>query len=157
VFPDVIEGVRRSIYQQRKTKDMQEYEISNPSDHVTLLAKEDSIARAAVLLLGRGAYGADRNGETILPLLLCIDESSLEAQLKEWGMFPLDAYLDNHRLEIAACLRTAMVGSGGVEARELLTSLSEWNDLKRTSLNDICGYAVVLADRLGKTSVESET
>lgn len=132
---------------------MREYEIINPSDSVTILADDINIARMATLMLGQGHYGLEdcKSGETVLGFYFLGTAERLEAELTEMGLWPMQTYIDANKPALAACLRTAMIGRGGVEARKLITDLTAWNELKRTSLNDICAKATHQAESLEKS------
>ena len=125
------------------------YDITNPSDTVTLEADDVAVAQAACLLLGEGRYGlTNAEGEEVLPLCM------FEGQYEEWAKgqnFDLKAVLENRREEVAACLRSAMCC--GISDRVAIVAavgddpkaVARYNDAKRSSLNDICGLAASLA------------
>ncbi len=131
---------------------MQIYEINNPSDFATLKADDAKVGQAACLVLGQGKYGLTRvsTGETVLPVLL-------------FGEFPgelgLRDFVNAHKTEIVACLRSVLLGHDRQtleeamalvtpeQAKQLLTS---YHDRHRTSLNDICARAWKIAEAFDK-------
>lgn len=131
---------------------MQEYEIINPSDLVTILADDINIARVATLIIGQGKYGLqDESGETVLEIYFFGCNEKCQKDLTEMGLWPLQPYIDANKKALVTCLRTAMVGRGGLKARELIADLTAWNELKRTSLSNICGIALKEAEHLEKS------
>jgi len=87
------------------------YEIVNPSDAVTFHAENDAVARAAVLVLGNGAYGLHdvTSGDRDVPCLLLLASKDVTEQLfVEWfGAGSLGAFLDEHWSEVTAALASA--------------------------------------------------
>jgi len=134
------------------------YEVINPSDPVTFETDDLDVARAACLLLGEGAYGLkDENGDTALPIFL-FAEGSYEKWSEKSG-FDLDKIMKKKRLQVAECLdsacvakmceRKAILAAVGPHGKE---AIRRYSDERRSSLNDICGYAAELADKLRKQS-----
>lgn len=137
------------------------FEVINPSDSVTLEAEDVDVARAVCLLLGEGKYALnDENGEEVLPLLFL-------GGFEEWAAehnFDLGRICDTQRQAIIACLESASCCS--LKDRRAIraavgddpTALARYNDEKRSSLNDICGYASRIAARhRAKTETERTT
>lgn len=124
------------------------FDLINPSDSVTLEAADVDIARAVCLLLGEGKYALnDENGEEVLPLFLF-------GGFGEWlaeHNFDLTNICDTQRPALIACLESA--SCCGLKDRKAIraavgndpTALARYNDEKRSSLNDICGFAHKLA------------
>lgn len=107
------------------------YEIINPSDYCTIDAPSETLAGAAVLLLGEGKYGVatiDGDGTRILPLF---PFGGHETWLREHAIDPdgFSAWIGEHLVELADALDTVALRPGA----------------ERSSLNDICGYAKALA------------
>lgn len=127
------------------------YELINPSDPVTLEADDLTIARAACLLLGRGAYALeDENGAEAMPLLLF---DSFDRWASD-NSFDLSEILKKRESEIAACLRSFVCVSIA-DRRAILAAmngdpaaLARYSDEKRSSLNDICGRAHQFAEAM---------
>lgn len=129
------------------------YEIVNPSDTVTFRAPDDEVARAAVLVLGNGAYGlhdvTDGQNRNVSCLLLFASKDVTEQLLVEWfGPGSLSAFLDARWAEIAAALASAQnlgakertvyesaIAKMTPEAAEIYRH--EVEDHYRTSLNEI--------------------
>lgn len=122
---------------------MNTYEISNPSDPITIQADDDMVAAAAGLLLGEGRYGIKRDDRTILPIFLLGGFEEWAAEHK-FG----DDYITAHKGEIAACLRTAAIGEPPTDIRRCPARLMEWNEERRSSLTNIAGRAHQIAARM---------
>ncbi len=122
---------------------MNVYEVSNPSDRVTLLADSDAVAACAGLALGEGRYGITRGDETVLPIFLL---GGFKQWADEVGFDPGD--IAARWREITACLRTAAIGNPPEDVRRDLDRLAAWNNERRTSMNDIPGRATALAKAL---------
>lgn len=141
------------------------YEVSNPSDRVTIEADDDKVAIAAVLLVGQGQMGLDReDGQDTFPVLLLASEKQVNDVLTEKGFADgvegYKRFLEQNMEPVAACLASAAVCSikerKGVlkviagSGRDPAEALAEWNETQRTSLNDICGVAHSYAQALRK-------
>ena len=60
------------------------YEIVNPSDACTIEAPDDNTAAIAVILLGEGKYGCEKeNGESINTLLMFSFKEQIEQRFDE--------------------------------------------------------------------------
>lgn len=126
------------------------YEIINPSDSVTLEADDVDVARAACLLLGEGKYALhNENDEEVMPLLFL---GGFEEWIAEHD-FNLERINDTQRPALIACLESASCCSPK-DRRAIRAAigddpaaLARYNDEKRSSLNDICGFAHKLAAR----------
>ncbi len=127
------------------------YEVINPSDPITIEAKDLAIAQASGLLLGRGQYGlTDENGRQVLPMFF-----GSGSGLAEWLLannLDLDAIMKDRWAEVEDCLESvvvadvnqrkailALVGPQGKEAIE------RFNEESRSSTNNIAGRAIKLA------------
>lgn len=130
------------------------YEVINPSDPVAIEADDVSIARAAVLIIGEGSYAlTDEEGKTVLPIFIFGGGDQFEAWEAREG-FNFAAILKDRKPELAACLRSAACMEMR-DRRALLAAvgsdpgaLERFNEERRSSLNDICGRAHMLADAL---------
>jgi len=133
------------------------YEIVNPSDHYTLLADDDRVATAAILLLGGGKYGGTKEGDDSYrcPLLMFIkNETALEEALNApFAPDTFDAWLEGHKGEVIAALKTVLIGNRqeAAEALALIPAekhaefLAKRHDRLRSSMNDIGARAAALA------------
>lgn len=132
------------------------YEIGNPSDPYTLRAPSDLVAGLAVMFVGEGRYPCkDAAGETVLPFMMLGGDPN--AWVREHSDYAgIDAAMKVVKADVAAALRSVLIGSfderGLFEAAvakmpeaERVTFAAEWHEKKRTSLNDIGGYAAELA------------
>lgn len=141
------------------------YEISNPSDAYTLVCDDFKVAAAAVLLLGEGHYGLkplDHNAPGV-PIFIF---GGADAWLKENGLDPLGDFIDAHRLAIAACLESEMIGDASDRATftKMLDAISSsedrerarlaYHDERRSSLNNIGKRARAIAKRLRELEAE---
>lgn len=140
-------------------------EISNPSDPYTIEVGNDKLPTCiAVLLLGEGAYGLkDESNEFLLPIFLF---GGSDAWLAKNGITSLDDYIDANAGAIATALESVVIGSRTtrVAFERVLAAVTndedrkaaraEWLDENRSSMNDIGGHAMTLAERLRK--IESD-
>lgn len=129
------------------------YEVINPSDAVTFEAPSDRIAQLATLLLGEGAYGLEREdgARDVLPIFLF---GGADQWLSEHFPEGYGEAVDADGLEIAKALRSlgyckvrdrkAMIAAIGTDA----AALARWNDVKRSSLNNIGKRAQQIAEAL---------
>ena len=130
------------------------YEVINPSDCVTLEADDELVACVATLLLGQGRYGlkSDNANKQVLPIMF--HQSALDDWLKE-KQIVLDDFIDQHSVELAECLESALVCSmtsraaliKAIEASggDKKAAFATYNEERRTSMNNICGRAAQLA------------
>jgi hypothetical protein len=103
------------------------YEISNPSDAITIEHDDEMVASVAVLFVGKGAYGLKRtDGTQAMPIFLL-------GGAQDWlasRSIDLDSYVPAHLADIASALESV---------RYVRT---------QTSLTGIVAYAHELASRL---------
>ena len=132
------------------------YDIINPSDDVTIETDDLDVARAVCLFLGEGKYGLnDEEGNEAMPLLFL---GGMDEFCEATG-FDYPSTVRNQRAKFIACLRSAMCCR--VSERKAiraavgddLDALARYNDVKRTSLNDIAGYAHSVAKQLEQKDV----
>ena len=148
------------------------WNVSNPSDPITLKTEKFELAAAAAMLLGGGNYGAQEVGgqkREMPPMAFMSDQA-----IQDWfaaifpeltgegdGATPYDRFIDNlDRLELAEVLRTTQTCS--VKEREAYEKALEaiddgekkqayatwWKEQRTTSLCDITKRAWHLADKL---------
>lgn len=133
------------------------FEVTNPSDPVTIMADDEAVAIVAALFMGNGAYGlVDKQGRTVLPIFAFASPETPKAWLKDRNLH-LDMIIETRQQDLIECLRTALVGGfSDREAFEAIlidgidhqAAINAWNDSKRTSTNDICGMAREIAKAL---------
>ena len=144
---------------------MQIYDLVNMSDAITFKAPTRLIATLVTTVLGGGQYGAtaiDENGEEDkdagVPIFMFGGFEAFMASLGETG--PTEGMADRYAAELIPALRSVTLGS--VADRRLYDSaleaiddpvksaafISNWNDIRRSSLNDIMGRAHKIADKL---------
>lgn len=129
------------------------YGLINPSDELSFEAEDHRVAICVVMMVGEGAYGArtlDGNEEKKIPLMLF---GNADAYLKTWfgEDEPLDWMLAN-KPAVAACLRTFLYGKPDKRTENMLVGdLEASQEKKRTSINDIRGKALKLAELLMTT------
>ena len=129
-------------------------EIVNPSDAYTLRTDNFVNGAVAVAILGNGQYGLQgENGERS-PVLFGWD-----GWFKENHIDDLSQYVREHANEIADILDTVLIGHE-YDRREVESALAkmsaedgrQWleqrHDCRRSSMNDIGGYAAKLAKSL---------
>ena len=131
------------------------FEIVNPSDKYTIEAEKWDVACAAGLIIGRGQMALEEiGGDHELPLFIF-------GGLEEWIEAEFDATLEEFmktpdKLEIAACLNSVIIGNrdayllglGDKTDEEAKDFWNEWQDLHRSSMNDIGSYARNYAAKL---------
>jgi hypothetical protein len=143
------------------------YEIVNPSDPVTVDAPTFEAALFATVLLGGGQYFGNpvEEGREKVPGFLF---GGFDAWFEErYGGRDAQDLLNEHRADVVTTLRSACTGS--VSDRWLFDSalaaitdpekraefLRDWDDRKRTSLNDIAGRAHRIADKLDQEAAHA--
>jgi hypothetical protein len=139
------------------------WELINPSDKYTLQAYDFATAAAACLLIGEGRCGlepeTDEHGEATQPRCPLFLFGGHEAFIEEHFGGDLGAWLGEHRLAVADCLDSVLLGGfarradydaaiAAIDDPVKLAAFREaWQD-KRSSLNDIGGWAHDYARRL---------
>jgi len=132
-------------------------EIINPSDAITLETDDPIAAGVGIMLISRGAYGLKKeDGEIVFPLFIF---GGAEDWLKKNGVPDLDKYIYSNNIKMADALDSVIYG--GFSTRELVKSamskmksedaaayLAEWNDRKRSSLNNIGKVCFAYAKKL---------
>lgn len=134
------------------------YEIINPSDPYTFEEPDVVTGAVALVVLGEGKYaGRPIDGKADeIPLWLF---GGHEEWFKAHGVEDLEAFVDGHSEEVAACLESVLYGDARDRAfvvrtlslipEEALRELvkAAWQD-RHGSLNDIGGRATQLAAML---------
>lgn len=131
------------------------YEVVNMHDPVTIETDNEMVAMLAVLSLGEGAYGLqDETGRSVVPVLLFASPQQTKDWLDSTGI-NIGQMGNQYAAEIAECLRTALVCKPGERAKimaklgedsgDIRTAMATWNDKKRSSMTDLCGFALSLA------------
>ena len=129
-------------------------EIINPSDHYTMVVT-DRAAAVAICILGEGRYSLKApNGESVVPLFLLggHDEWMKETFGKDFGEL-LEATDKNL---VAEHLESVVIGDREDYERSLSAIddpakrkkfIADWNDRKRSSMNNIGKRAAQLAKK----------
>ena len=143
------------------------YEIVNPSDKCCIEALNDKIAFVAILLLGEGKYGCEKEDGTSLPslMLFATEQQILQTLEKvEIGSGPtiserLESFLNEHGNDVVSAWESitycSMSARKGLMAAfeglpDKVERLAKYNDERRSSLNDIGEYAHHLASAYRK-------
>lgn len=138
------------------------YEIINPSDAVTFHAPDDTVARAVVLLIGRGMYGLEGPNGSVSCLLAFASDVQTQQALREWfgdEESGLSRFVDQHRDEVLAALDSVQNVSCDKRKEyddELLALLEEKREAyrkkteskNRTSLTCIVKHAWEMAEHV---------
>lgn len=135
------------------------YEIINPSDCVTFVCENETIACNVLTLLGSGQYGGD-----------CLEDSTKDIPIFMLGGF--DAWWKQRHgdkevgvvlkenleptcvaLESCMCLgfnerKEVETAVAGMTPEERTMYIKDANDKKRSSMNDICGRAFEIAKKI---------
>lgn len=141
------------------------YELVNPSDSCTFQAPTVHIATLVTVLLGGGQYSAtllDKDDATArdIPFFMFGGFDGWWAEHGDGG--PSEGAGDRGGRPLVEALRS--VCYGGAETRRLFDAalaaiddpakreafIAQWNDEKRTSMNNIMGRAHKMADHLEK-------
>jgi hypothetical protein len=145
------------------------YELVNPSDACTFQAPNTLIATLVTVVLGGGQYSAtlldtDAPGHRDVPFFMFGGFDEWWATHGDGG--PSDGAADRAGAAFTEALRSVCYGSAST--RRLFDSalaaiddpakraafIAQWNDEKRSSLNNIMGRAHALADRLDRKMAE---
>lgn len=132
-------------------------ELINPSDAVTFVGDDMTVAGVACLILGGGWYGLkDASGDAVVPMMAF---GTHEKWLEENNIADLSDWLMEHGAEVAGFLETCVYGS--IEEREAFDQAISrmapdkadehrdwWNDRNRSSMNNIGKAAAHWAKRL---------
>lgn len=131
------------------------YELINPSDPVTFETEDIDVVRAVGLLLGSGQCPVeDEHGEEVLPLFIF-------GGYDKWAAaqgFDLATVRKDKLMAVVDCLRTAMVAERRERAAIMaavgtdVEALARYNEERRSSMNDICGRAFAIADKLAASA-----
>jgi hypothetical protein len=132
-------------------------EIQNPSDEVTIETDDIVVAGVAMLLVGRGQYGLENEeGETVFPIMLF---GGVDKWLEDNGIKDLHEYLQTNKDKLVKVLKSCVYGRIG--SRQLFESAiskmtltdalkyrEEWNDKKRSSMNNIGKNCLYYAEKM---------
>lgn len=135
------------------------YEIINPSDAVTIEAEDSLLASVAVIILGEGAYGLyDEDDRAVLPIFRFSDPEKLMRWLSDNGISPdkIDEFYAKNGEEMATILESVVYGkvadrkailamTKNMTKTDKAKALADYNDEKRSSMNDIGTAALALA------------
>ena len=130
------------------------YEFVQPSDDITFYAPDDDVAFAATMIVGNAHCFANRVGWKG-------DKIPVEGTSLYLGKVPdgiierLKRILDTRKPEVFAAFKTFAVCSPGCRKEfDVFTENStneerwkDWDERKRTSMTDWCGYARSLKPR----------
>ncbi len=142
-------------------------EIQNPSDAVTInvvgkagvvTAEDITLAGVAIKLISSGYGLENEQGETVVPITLF---GTTEAWLKERGIDDIEKYIKANAGQLAAVLETVIYGKPSERAlvESAIAKMSpddaaryrrNWNDKRRSSLNDIGRACLETAKSLRK-------
>lgn len=150
------------------------YDVINPSDSVTFLAPDRTIALAVLVFVGEGHYVGkplERDGRPIDPaedealyVPMFWGDGSYEAwwRANGWAEEPIEQALRDRKAEIVAALRSCAYGNledrktyesacaAITDASNLERFKREWEDRRRSSMNRIVQRAWAYADRIEK-------
>jgi hypothetical protein len=144
------------------------YEVINPSDPVTFKAASLAAAFIAVTVVGGGQYAArpiDDPEAVEVPLFLFGGSEQWVA--KNLPGEDIEGIVDRHMDDTIAALQSFCTGSARDRAlfdsaREAITDPArlaafdaEWDDKKRSSINDIANRAHTIAGRLAAKQEEA--
>lgn len=133
------------------------FEIINPSDPLTMRAPDLLTAGVAVALLGNGKIGAHNieDDEQRTPILFGWDN-----WFTEQGAPDVSEWIADNKQAVADALRSVALGSAKDRAdydaalaaitdeQKRIEYVKARNDRRRSSMNDLEGYAHELADRI---------
>ena len=124
------------------------FEISNPSDKYTVEAEDWPVACVSCLIIGKGNYGLrEIDGDHKMPIFLLAGfDEWVEA---EFEMTAQEFVGSVDKMDVAACLNSIVVGDRAAYMKGLGDKTGEeadafwevWDDLHRSSLNNMGGYA----------------
>jgi len=128
------------------SEDMQLYEFITPSDPITFYAPDDEVATAVAVFVGRGQAGCvnvqtEKHLDTVM-IFLAPAEADKRAHVA------VDIVKTRTQECLSAAKTFAVCGPSGREIYDDYTEngtnaekVAKWDDKKRSSLNDWCGYA----------------
>ena len=130
------------------------YEFIQPSDSITFYAEDDDVAFAATMIVGNAHCFANRVGED--GKKTAVDGTSFYiGKVPDKIIERLKHLLDTRKADIFSAFKTFAVCSPECRKEyDVYTEDStneerwkEWDDRKRTSMTDWCGYARSLKPR----------
>jgi hypothetical protein len=130
------------------------YEFITPSDPITFVAENDTVAWFVAVFIGNGKAGCHReDGHDLNTMLFLYLENVYEAKIKE-HVGDINSFMDEHAKEIAdACLSFGYTTVTDRKQHDLIIDLlqdspeklerfrREHDDLKRSSLSEWVNYA----------------
>jgi hypothetical protein len=141
------------------------WELINPSDAIVFETDSVELAALAVAVVGRGQYGAeaDCTGKNVeIPMFAFQSSEETDKWFIDYFGASLEQSLSRRKSELPAVLRSFTLGHPkDLESYNLSLSFiplekhqefkSKWKEQRRSSMNDICGYAWQCADELEGT------
>lgn len=136
------------------------WELINPSDPIAFETEDHELAALAVVLVGRGQYAAvaEANGKNVeVPMFSFQPEGEIDKWFSEHFNRKLKESLEVRENELPAVLRSFQIGKPMdlaaynlslefVPLKDQPNFKKRWKEQRRSSMNDICGYAWQCAD-----------
>ena len=141
------------------------FEIINPSDMITIESDEPIIAGLAITLISRGQYCInDEQGNSPVPLFIF---GGFDNWLKEQKINDFDAWISKNALKIADALESVLYGDASdrkifeaavskMSKEDAVKFRTEWNENKRSSMNNIGSVCQQYAEKLRKLAALEE-
>jgi len=137
------------------------YEIANPSDAITIESDDGIAAGLAITMISNGQYCInDEHDKSPVPMFIF---GGFEEWMKEKGL-NLDTYVKENAVKMAEALESVLYG--GFSDRKIFESATakmskenalkfreEWNESKRSSMNNIGLVCQNYAKRLRKIAL----
>jgi len=141
------------------------FEISNPSDAMTIETDNEIAAGLAITMISSGQYClTDEQDNTPVPMFIF---GGLEDWLKKKGINNLDDYIEENAVKMAEALESVLYGDAQdrktfecaiskMSKEDAVKFRTEWNENKRSSMNNIGLVCLKYAVKLRKLSKRSE-
>lgn len=144
------------------------WEIVNPSDACTIEAPTLEPAALACILIGTsGQYALDPedgNKENSFPMMMFVQDAD-KYWITHFGHNMLEGF-KAHGDDVITALQSIIYGSiadrhtffrllGTVEPDKQTEFRRRWNDNRRTSMNDIGGRAMLMAEKLAERAAQA--
>lgn len=134
------------------------YELINPSDAICFETEDEEALRIAVMILGDGWYGLERDDGAKVLSVVAFSADSVNAAAAECHEF---LKVEQNKRRMAAALRTVLychlkdrvaleAAFADLPEEQRRAAVARFNDQKRTSLNDIGARALSLAEHFEK-------